>query len=151
MTSWKVISSTMRRNSDNITETWYHLAVSSTFQSPYFRVWGVGLWKFSCPFLLIKTLDPTWECGFKAFQWRLAHKNGLNPPNHTIMSVCPTALSTDSGEFILHLLRATFWVNNYQQCHELTFIHVHVYIYNPLFLLSSSTQFSEVKIMGVLL
>lgn len=31
----------------------------------------VELQSFSCPFLWIKTLDPTWECGFRAFQWRL--------------------------------------------------------------------------------
>lgn len=37
----KVISSTMCSNSDNILETWHHPAMS-TFQTPYFRVWGCG-------------------------------------------------------------------------------------------------------------
>lgn len=53
----------------------------STFGDSKFQ--SVELWNFSCPFLRIKTLDPTWECGFKAFQWRLGQ------PNLTKMTLIP--------------------------------------------------------------
>lgn len=59
------------------------------FETPDFRVCGCGT--FSWPFLRIKTLDPTWECGFKAFQWRLGQPNltkiTLIPKNHRMMDV----------------------------------------------------------------
>lgn len=64
-------------------------SIGSTFWDSRFQ--SVWLWNFSWPFLRIKTLDPTWECGFKAFQWRLGQPNltkiTLIPKNHRMMDV----------------------------------------------------------------
>lgn len=78
------------RSFGSMVPTWHHSPVSTLWR---FTFQSAELWNFSCPFLRIKILDPTWECGFKAFQW------GQGQPNLTQMTLIPQK-SQDDGEVI---------------------------------------------------